>query len=379
MADNFNINLDQAAQGAKDVDAIGPAVANNAATMMQQQQLVAQAIQKSKQAQMSTQEQADELSSGGYLSEHGQVPKAQAITELKTMLTKDGEDQDTIDKAVQDAEDTWPDVVNAYDIRGFISALKGNRPVKMAEGQPYQATGSEKDASGNAIPKGTWIQESVDDDGNSTIVHSAQPASIQNHAGAAGAGDDKQWQKLDGELNKFIRSSRGNSLIQAVQRADRAINELNAQEVLTPQVLSYVQKDISGIFQGGVPPVAGADAEDFTTVYQKLNGLIQKYTGVSGWLHTDLGNQKATLLALLGRLQQSTLALLKAAISSEAAGYQNIINNDPARWRDMVDQKMGAVTAGVNPAPGSASPAPAAGNPGSSAPAANQNDPLGIL
>lgn len=176
------------------------------------------------------------------------------------------------------------------------------------------------------------------------------PVDPQAKADAKSAADaEHAWQKLNAAEDTFIKSARGNSVTQSIGRAARALNELTTNETLTPQVLSYVQKDISGIFQGGVPPVTGMEAEDFTTTLQKINGLIAKYTGIQGYLQTDkLGDQREYLLGLVSRLVESTTNILKSMIVSEAAAYEPIIHADPPRWQKMVDDKMATATAGLS-------------------------------
>lgn len=164
----------------------------------------------------------------------------------------------------------------------------------------------------------------------------------------AGESTAKQWQKLDAAINQFLKSTRGNQLSTAIIRSNRALNELANDEVLTPQVLSYIQKDLSGIFQGGVPPQSGMEGEDFTTTLQKVNGLISKYTGVQGYLHSDLGNQRDYLLGLLARLRESSVTMMKQMIASEAAAYQEVISQDPDRWTKMTADKITGATSGLS-------------------------------
>jgi hypothetical protein len=323
--------------------------ANQMVKNSQSQQEQAEAI---KQAQMLTQQRQAASAAGINPATKGYMSKDEAIALIQAELDR----QKLLTPAVQADIDKWyaaaPQMVDQQNVKDFISKYQ---PHEEKPGAPFLAS-PEQAANPSMLTKeqdnlvaGEMYYDTGEKDaeGNAIYAHGGQEK-VDKSGDKEAATAEKAWQKLDTEMNRFIRSSRGNSLTQAAQRAVRALNELGEGQPLTPQMLSYIQKDISGIFQGGVPPVAGQDSEDFTNVLQKVNGLIAKYTGVQGYLHHDLGNQRQYLLALLMRLRESTTDMLKQALASEASGYQTIIDSDPARWQAMIDGKMKAVEAGLS-------------------------------
>lgn len=407
MADNFNINTTQdQANEAEGLERDNPSMtyvdfANQMVKNQQEQArqaaLITQAQELAKQNTLATKQKQ----SASDLGVNPEMKDFFTVQEAVSYLKGAGVDDSQIKAFTDSLGDTKVVSRAAVDtiIRKKELAVKPGTPFiaseadagnesmvtkegdQLVSGQSYFDTG-DKDEDGNAI-YGHGGKEPVDQEAKNSLKLSEAA--------------EKQWQKLDTEMNKFIRSSRGNSLTQAAQRAVRAMDELGAGQPLTPQVLSFIQKDISGIFQGGVPPVTGMDAEDFTTVYQKLQGIIQKYTGVSGALfHHDLGNQREYLLGLLMRLRESTSDMLKQALASEAGAYEQIINGEPDRWQRLIDGKMAAVNAGLSknaqttldamkerpqgnlPPAMSPSNSPITASPAAGAAAPANNDPLGI-
>lgn len=416
MADNFNINTTQdQANEAGGLERDNPSMtyvdfANQMATNSQNQarqaQLVQQAIEQTKQQQLATTQgqQAADLGVNPNLKEVVTVDQAVALLkaagidddQIQAFVDAMGDNQ-TISKAAVDTVIRKKELSVKSSVAG--KNFKTTMDIQIPEGMEAKDMGLVADPNTPGVghvPANGEYQVSIDPSSGEPVHFvplGDTPSDKPNNKEAETT--EKSWQKLDTEMNRFIRSSRGNSLTQAAQRAVRAINELGEGQPLTPQMLSYIQKDISGIFQGGVPPVAGQDSEDFTNVLQKVNGLIAKYTGVQGYLHHDLGNQRQYLLGLLMRLRDSTSDMLKQALASEASGYQTIIDGDPTRWQTMIDGKMAAVQAGLsqnasssldalktmpegnnppalnpNAAPGTVTP-PVSG-------AASTNDPLGI-
>lgn len=362
MADNFNINTTQEqANEAAGLDQNNPAmtyvdfgnqIAKNAATHQEQQTLIDAARLALQQKQ-----QAAVMGANPELVNY--LPIDEAVGELKAA----GIDDDTIGEFIKSLN--GQQVVNRASIDTIIrkkmlttklsvagKSFKTSDDITIPAGVKAEDMGLVPDPSKSAIghvPSNGEYQVSVDPESGQPLAYIAlgeTPALPGGDKEAAAA--EKSWQKLDAEINKFIRSSRGNTLSQAVQRANRALNELGEGQPLTSQVLSFIQKDLSGIFQGGMPPVSGMGSEDFTNVLQTLNQFIGKYTGVQGYLHQDLGNQRDYLVGILSRLRDSTIEMLKAAVSSEASGYATIIDSDPSRWQQMIDDKLNAVTTGLS-------------------------------
>ncbi len=397
MADNYNINTTQdQSTSAGGLEAANPAMtyvdfANQMVRNSQAQDAQAEAV---KQAQLLSKQKLAANAKGINPEMKGYLSVDEAVAQLKAA----GIDDDQIQSFVQSLGDQQYVSQAALDtvirkkelsVKTSIAGknFKMTQDIQIPEGMDAKDMGLIADPNKPGVghvPSDGEYQVTIDPSSGqpvSFVPLGETPPEKPNTKEADAA--EKAWQKLDTEMNKFIRSSRGNSLTQAAQRAARALNELGEGQALTPQMLSYIQKDISGIFQGGVPPVAGQDAEDFTNVLQKVNGLIAKYTGVQGYLHHDLGNQRQYLLGLLMRLRDSTTDMFKQALSSEASGYQTVIDGDPSRWKSMIEGKMAAIQAGLSkntettleamkntpegnlpPAMGAVTPPPAAGASG---------------
>lgn len=369
MADNYNISTtQQQANEAEGLDSNNPAMtyvdfANQMAANSQAQALQAQRVQ---QAQELTKQQKLSTTQGAAAADLGVNPNLKgylSVQEAVAQLKAAGVDDDQIQAFVSSLGDQQMVSQAAIDtvirkkelsVKTTIAGKKftTDQDILIPSGSNAADMGLVADPAKPGVghvPADGEYQVAIDPGSGQPISFIPLGESPEDHQGAKdAAATEKAWQKLDTEMNKFIRSSRGNALTQAAQRAVRALNELSEGQPLTPQMLSYIQKDISGIFQGGVPPVAGQDSEDFSNVLQRVNGLIAKYTGVQGYLHHDLGNQREYLLGLLMRLRASTTDMLKQALASEASGYQTIIDAAPDRWQAMIDGKLKAVEAGLS-------------------------------
>lgn len=415
MSDNYNITTGLgSANEAEGLDPNNPAMTyvdfgnqmvKNAQTQALQAQQVQQAIEQSKQLKLqSTQKQAaDDLGVNPELKDTFTIDQAVAYMkaagidndQIQSFVDSLGDAQ-TVSKAAIDTIIRKKELSVKTSVVGKKFTMEQN--IAIPDGSKAEDLGLIPDAKNpkvGHVPADGEYQVAIDPSSGEPVRFVPLGDSPDENAKAKSkeaADAEKSWQKLDTEMNKFIRSSRGNALTQAAQRAVRAINELGEGQPLTAQTLSFIQKDLSGIFQGGMPPVSGMESEDFTNILQKVNQIIGKYTGVQGYLHHDLGDQRQYLLGLLMRLRDSTTDMFKSALSSEASGYQTVIDSDPPRWQTMIDGKLQAVQAGLSknaqttldamsqapagnnppamtPTPGGA-PAPAA------APAAPGADPL---
>lgn len=340
-------------------------MARNQQQQAAQEEALARAKELTTQAGITT-SQEQEAQSAGYNPQliNTMTPDA-AVTYLNIILKEKGISIDPADIAAWKA--TLPPVIDRQEVEAFASRFarettRSGQPANFTTDQdiliPTGKTAKDiglveddKDPTIGHVPNDGMYQVVYDNQGQimKFIPGGKEPVDQTAKINAKmGESTEKQWQKLDQAINQFLKSTRGNQITTSIYRADRALNELSSSDVLTPQVLSYIQKDLSGIFQGGVPPQAGMEGEDFTTTYQKVNAFIQKYTGISGYLHTDLGNQRSYLLALLTRLWESSVNILKSLISSEQSGYKGIIDQDPDRWATMIADKTNAATSGLS-------------------------------
>lgn len=353
-------------------------MAKNQQEQALQEQAIARATELSKQSQLATRQGAQAEGAGLNPLLVDTMTPAEAVAYLRIVLKEKGltEDQALIDEWAK----TLPARVNRQVVESFASRFarettRSGQPAQFSTDQtivvPAGKTAADLGLDDMKTADGTSVADTTKSDGTHTatvpedgmyqvlydnqgniqkfIPGGKEPADQSAKiALKASESAEKQWQKLDAAINSFLKSTRGNQLSTAIIRSNRALNELATDEVLTPQVLSYIQKDLSGIFQGGVPPQAGMEGEDFTTTFQKVNQFIAKYSGVQGFLHTDLGNQREYLLGLLARLRESSVGTMKAMIASEAAGYQGIITEDPDRWTKMTTDKITAATTGLS-------------------------------
>src|SRR6185312_4943693 len=389
MSDNFNINTTQAQSleaGGLDPNSPGQtlwdSMNKNQLAQQEQAQLVQQAIEKSKQAGIQTQEDQSNLDTGAYQAGKGLVPKAQAITTLKAGLDNSSIDDDQKASVLQDAEDTWPEVVSADEVHRMITALHEGRVTKLGEGLPFPATGKEVDGDGNPYPKGTMIQDIVDNDGNHTFVESNTPPAVikaENGKNKATTDDLRAFGKEISGLMKTRFGSTG-MLATTVFRADRAINTLTSQQTLTKQDLDNVSTDIAAIYQGGVPGQSQVIENGYGTSLTNLMDTLRHYTGVLsgfGLNQKVLSDTKAKLLGVLTDMRNSALASLKQIFEGLVSHYPSLSADDPAVVK-IIDDAMaglssGMINAGRQVMPPTGAPPVAGTNPQGA-----NNDPLGI-
>lgn len=351
-------------------------LASNQQTQDLQEQAIARAVELSKQSRMQTKQEEEAGAAGVNPLLQGSMTPQAAIAYVKVALKAKG----VLDESTEAAVDEWgktltgrvnSDVVEAFlnhivskETNKFGSAVKlsPDDDIPVPAGKTAADLGlTTGDKTKDQEPSdGTLIahvhqegmyQEVVDNNGNiqKVIPGGKEPVDQTAKADAKAKGDaNKRWSELDKQVNIFIRSQRGNQVTSAINRGERALNEITTAETLTKQVLNYIQSDISGIFTGGVPPEAGRDRESFITALQDLNAFIAKYTGLAHFLHSDLGDQREYLTGVLVRLYLSSINILKAMIKSEEAAYQDIITADPARWEKLVNDKVATASEGLS-------------------------------
>jgi len=355
MSDNFNINLDQAAQGAKDVMGLGPAVAANATSQANQEQLVNQAIERTKQARMETGLQEN----GGLAAEKGLVPKAQVLSEMKSILaTRDDLDDDQKAQILQDAEDTMPDTMNGYDVARFTTALREAKQPSGSWGTAFpggQAPKGATDVAGNAINPNSYYQES--DAGE--LRQAGEPNAVLSAAGKAEGADKQGILKLNTAIDSLLKTRFGSTgmLATTIFRATRAINTLQSNPNLTAQDLDNVATDIAAIYQGGVPGAAQSAANSYRLTFLDFADTFRKFTGrtlnPSSWFNSD--NQKSPvvtqtenkMLQTLNDMRTSSEQSLQAALDSESAAFKLAKAADPAEINQLIESKMRFIESGV--------------------------------
>jgi hypothetical protein len=374
MADNYNINLDSAAQGAKDVNSLGSTIAQNAATQLNQEQLVAQAIEKTKQEQIGTQEKQVEFDSEAYLSKLGLMQKSQALGQLKIVMQKQGLPEEEQASIMQTAQDTFPAVMDGTAIWRFWTALREPKPTAATRGQTFQATkadvaNAKKDSSGAPVVEGqgyitdtdgNWIRS-----GQSQDQIDAQMQAKSDRAGdARGAKDIKSDSqgllKLNAAIDGLLKTRFGSTgmLATTIFRAVRAINTLQQNPNLTAQDLENVATDIAAIYQGGVPGQVQTAANQYKSVFLDFANTFRRYTGhtlnPSSWFHnantprspvvTDTENK---MLQTLNDMRTSSEQSLQMALESESAAFKLAKVGDPSAIDQLIESKMKFIESGV--------------------------------
>jgi hypothetical protein len=328
-----------------------------------QEQALALAKEHVAQAKNQTREEGEAAATGYNSILKDQMTPEEAIAAVKAAMAVKGL---KADDAIAEWASKLPATVNRLSVENFISHLT-KESTRAGQATPF-AKSDDID-----IPEGVTAKElglvadpvkpgigHVPEDGMYQVVYDNQGILKRFIPGGKEAADPsiklgqkqeqfdaKRWSDLEKELTKVISSNRGNQLSAAVYRADRAINEIADPETLMPQVLSFIGKDLAGIFQGGVPPVAGMEKEEFETAFQALNRFVQKYTGVTAMFRTDTGDQREKLTKLIVRLRDSTLDILQNLLESKLEGYRDIIDKDKDRWNRILADKLKAVRSGL--------------------------------
>lgn len=356
MADNFNVNLGQAAQDAGAINAMPQQIAQNAANTQNQQQLVEQAIEHTKQAKMQTglQEQ------GGLAAEKGLVPKEQVIAEIKAILaTRDDLEDDAKQKIVDDATQTMPNIMNGYDVARFTSALRESKQPNGTWGPAFsgkEVQGGATDVAGNPINPQSHYQQSSEGEYRQA---GDQQANIKAE-GAGGAASGKELKEFGKEIDGMLKTRFGATgmLATTIFRADRALNTLHASSELTKQDLNNISTDIAAIYQGGVPGQAQIVENAYDTSLTNLMDTLRHYTGIlSGFgMNTKvLADTKAKLTQVLVDMRNSALASMKTIFEGVVAHYSTLSPEDPAVV-NVIQKTMAGLGSGLLDTGGAVSP-----------------------
>lgn len=332
MSDNFNVNLGEAPVAAEAINAMPQQIAQNAANTQLQEQAVQQAVEHTKQAKLNTQQEQTETDTGGFLSEKGQVQKAQAISEMHDMMEAAKDDPALIEKAVSDAEATWPDVVNAADIKSFVYALRAGKdpaPLSVA-GTAFQADGTQKNVEGKSFPKGAWIQEKADSDGNDVFVASNEPPGYVKGPAKGGSQDDKIWSnKIVPALDSQRASSRSALGVgsRALALAGRGM-ALLAQPTVTEQQMNEVTRELDSIVRGAAGTDSGSEQLAYNTIQSRTAKMLQYLTGapenaVPQALKAFLADSFQRIIANSKDIVQNEFNFYKAAYPEIIEAHQN--------------------------------------------------------
>jgi hypothetical protein len=369
MADNYNINTTQGqANEALGLDNTNPAMtyvdfANQIAKNSATQQLQNNAVQ---QAQLMLQQKQQAAASGVNPETAGYLPVDEAVAELKAA----GVDDDTIQEFVKGLGNQQ--MVNRASIDTIIrkkmlsskmsvagKSFKTTDDIAVPAGMKAEDMGLIPDPAKPGIghvPSNGEYQVSVDPDSGQPMAYiSLGETPPSNIPGATTPLQTaKRWSDLEKQLTQITKVGRGTALTQSLMRANRALNYLASHPNLDKTGLAYIQQDLTGIFQGGVPTEEEMRNTEYTTAIQEVNQLIGKYTGTFGalkWNATTAGDQsyvRDQLQSVLIDMRQSITNTLQSMITAMADGYQDIIQQNPERWQQMLTDQEKILDSGLN-------------------------------
>lgn len=379
MADNFNINTTQdQSLIAGGLDPNSPAmtyvdfatqIASNAMRQKQQEQLIAQAVEQTKQAQLSTRQKtaADVAGVNPELADY--LTKEQALAYLMQSWNVNETDPDIIR-----LNQVLPDMVNRFTIQTllrkrsaglgkeigepFKAEAKGvysttldktGQPAQLEAGQMYQAYLTE-DGKINYIPSGAGYQ------GGSTgtfkpvgITKAGETVSPTREGQLIVKGKNgiaRPWdQAVDGELEPFIAPTIGTGDLGDIQRLQASLEQFKiVRELFDEKAVGPVQDrlitlsqftgvDLTGLFTES--SAFDSKSTAFRTALQSsINDYIKAVTGAQMSEAEAARLQKAIPAA--GKAQEAFLPALEEAnriietkLDSklallEAAGFRNV-------------------------------------------------------
>lgn len=346
MSDNYNINTTQAqsyeAGGVDPNDPsqnIGSQMASNQLKQQEQTQLVAQAVERTKQSKIGTAEAEDLFNTKAYLSEKGLMPKQQALAELKIILKKQKMEPDQIAEITNEAEASWPEELDGAAIWRWFSALKDQKTGKIGEGEPFQVKEGELDPQGKPV-KGGFYQEILDSDGEKQWVRSNERASVKNH-------DDKNDQTIQrsktalvNELVHQLKAARGNWLSSSLYRCSVALQKLNETPFLNKQDLYQLAQDISNIFTGGVPTEDEILHSSYGTKATEILATLGSWTGHV--LGLPLKEIREKLISIVTPLYEELIHRYTTLMDLAAQGHLDAVEADPEWWATTKEKALQA-------------------------------------
>jgi hypothetical protein len=400
MSENFNIDTTQAqsyaAGGLNPNDPsqnFGDMIAANQMKQQEQVQLVQQAVERTKQAKLTTKQKtsADDEGVNPELADY--ISKDEALQYIAHEWKVDEKDPE-----IQKLASTLPDQVERRMIQTLIR--KKDRFPSRPVGQPFKATEGNQyptvvDGTGNApLKAGQWFQAMADDEGNLSYVPSGETAGMIRSDGRGENLDHKDWQKLVYDMDVTGASSRKalgvnySSYVAAI----RGENLLH-QPTVTSQNMKEVTRDLTRILQQGVPTDAGSEGMEYHSLVGDIARKLQYWEGKPK--NAIPPEDKLYLEDSFHRLKAISLDVIETKIRHMEAGFPDLIQSHRPEWDKVTDNLRHPPTSNMD---AYVATPPPANSPGmlhqvydsitghksapAEAPAApvnNQKDPLGIL
>lgn len=340
MSENFNIDTTQAqsyaAGGLNPSDpsqTFGDMIAANQMKQQEQAQLVKQAVERTKQSQLSTKQKTAADAAGVNPDLADYMPKAEALQYIMHEWKVDETDAE-----IQKLAASLPEQVERHMIQTLIR--KKDRFPGRPVGQPFEATQGNKypttvDGQGQAeLHTGQWYQAMADDNGAVSYIPSGETgASIR--AGTKGNDQlSKEWFKIAQDMDPTKASSR-NALgvnYQSFVAAMRGENLLK-QPIITYQNLGEVTRDLTRILQQGVPTDAGSEG----MMYHSLVGDIMKKVQYVGGKPQDAVPQglKDYLNDSFERLKAISKDVIELKIQAVEAAFPDVIGSHQNQWDNL--------------------------------------------
>lgn len=173
--------------------------------------------------------------------------------------------------------------------------------------------------------------------------------------------ENQAWQEFGDHLNSLKQE--GGPLGMAAKsnlRAYRALDVLGPKA--TPQDVQYVYRDLDGIFQGGVPPITGAEKSQYNTLQQRWANLKTVLSNEPQQLNSP--NVINHLRDIVTGLRSIDNKALNDNIDFVGKQYSHLQNLDPLHYKTLLNGARQLVSSGApeNPINGTM-PDESTGNP----------------
>ncbi len=327
-----------------------------------QEQAIALARERVKQAQFQTGTEAPES-----------MTPEEAAAYLKIVAQAKGLDidQPSIDAWVQ----TLPPRVNRQVVESFANrfARESTRTGQPAEfgtndkiAIPAGSTAADlglvadkTDPMVGHVPEDGMYQVVYDNQGNIKKFIPGGKEAPDTSAKAKQHGEDedrKDWKALGVQLTKAFTTRSGGlgSISTAIFRATRAINTLNNyKDNLTAQDLENIAQDIGAIFQGGAATVESAKGNNYSTLFTDFQNTFRKYTG---WLiptnQTVIKDTTDKMMQVLVDLRESAIENIDKYAEFQSDIFNKLVAANPEQWAKVKKHYIDLASSGLLIPPG---------------------------
>jgi len=322
----------------------------------QQEQLVAEATERIKQAKLQTtqkQEAAD-------LGVNAEMKDVMTIQEAVAHLKAAGVKKENIDAFVEAIGDQK--VVSRTAVQDVIlkrSAGMGINMIGAKEGQPVQGEDGKWYRSwikrtpdlgilmtDRVSPTGAAVFQAEDPAGyeaGKTMLSIQEPKVAAATKGAEARetmAEQKvqqnkitNWKDLEKRIDPLTATGQSALALagRANQRADRVFAVLSEPGSVTWPMVSAVVTDIAGIFQGGVPPIVSLEEQKLNTIAEKAAKIKSYFTGAmaEGLVSVDYQRQLFNLAKELKDIDNEIIQNQQYIVD---IGGEDVIKQDPERW-----------------------------------------------